>query len=174
MDIADWVLLGLVALSTLIGLWRGFVQEVFALAIWVAAFFIAFQYSDLAATALENTIELPSARTAIGFGGLFVGVLVVGGLLTWLISKLVEKTGLSGTDRLLGAVFGAFRGVLLLIALIIVGGFTPLPQDPWWDNSRVIQSLMPLAEWASAFLPDAVQEYFDLYGQAESLPSVDT
>ena len=172
MPIADWVLLGLVVLSTVIGLWRGFIKEVFALAVWVAAFFVASTYSDLASGLLESSIELPSARTALGFGGLFILVLVVGGLLTWLIGKLVEKTGLTGTDRLLGAVFGALRGVLLIIALIIVGGFTPLPEDPWWETSRVIQSLLPLAEWASDFLPESIQEYFDLYRELPDLPEL--
>lgn len=173
MILADWILLGLIVLSTLIGLWRGFIKEVFALAVWVAAFFVAFQYSDLASSMLENTIELPSARSAIGFGGLFILVLVVGGFLTWLVGKLVEKTGLSGTDRLLGCVFGAIRGVLLIIALILFGGFTPLPQDPWWEASRVIQSLLPLADWVSGFLPEAVQEFFDLHAAEAISPVVD-
>lgn len=165
-------LLGLIALSVLIGLWRGFIKEVFALAVWVLAFLLAFQYSDLAAVHLSGFVELPSARTAVAFGGIFILVLVAGGLLTWLVGKLVEKTGLSGTDRLLGAVFGALRGVLLIIALILVAGFTPIPNDPWWQQSRVIEALIPLADWTAGFLPETVREWLDLHAAAETASEV--
>jgi membrane protein required for colicin V production len=161
MNSADWVLLGLVGLSLVIGLWRGFIKEVFALAVWVLAFLLAFQYSGLAAGYLENLVELPSARTALGFGGIFLVTLVVGGLLTWLLSKLVHTTGLSGTDRFMGAVFGAMRGVLLILVLVVVARFTPLPEDPWWQESRVITALTPLSEWLTTLMPDSVREIIE-------------
>lgn len=163
MGTVDLVLLGLVALSIVVGLWRGFVKEVFALAVWVAALFAAFHFSGALAGRFEPWVEVPSARQGLAFAAVFLVVLVAGGLLTWLIGKLVETTGLSGTDRLLGAVFGAARGLLLLIALILAAGFTPVPADPWWSESRVIQSLMPLAEWSAGFLPEVAQEYLELH-----------
>lgn len=165
----DWALLGLIAISFLIGLWRGFIKEVFALAVWVAAFLVAFLYSGVLADLIGDRIELPSARSALAFAGLFLFVLLVGGLLTWLIGKLVEKTGLTGTDRLLGSLFGLLRGVLLVVALIIVAGFTPIPEDPWWDESRVIRSMLPLADWGATFLPDEVLEYFELFPVVEQV-----
>lgn len=161
--IVDLILLGLVVLSTVVGLWRGFIKEVFALAVWVFAFLAAFHYSGSVAVLLEPHVDVPSARSGLAFAGVFLVVLIVGGLLTFLVGKLVEKTGLSGTDRLLGAVFGAARGLLLLIALILAAGFTPVPLDPWWGESRVIQGLLPLADWTSEFLPEAAREYLDLY-----------
>lgn len=159
---ADWVLLGLVGLSLLIGLWRGFIKEVFALAVWALAFLLAFQYSGVAAGRLEELVELPSARTALAFGGIFLVVLVAGGLLTWLLGKLVQTTGLSGTDRFLGAVFGALRGVLLILVLVIVARFTPLPADPWWQQSRVIITLAPLSEWLITLMPQTVRELIEV------------
>ena len=102
-------------------------------------------------------------RQGLAFAAVFLAVLAVGGLLTWLVGQLVQKTGLSGTDRLLGGLFGAARGLLLVLALIIAAGFTPIPLDPWWAESRVIQALLPLADWASGFLPESVLEYLDLY-----------
>lgn len=166
---ADWALLGLVAISLLIGLWRGFIREVLDITVWALAFFIAFQFAGPVATLLDEQISVPSARTAVAFGGLFLGVLILGGLITWLISKLVEKTGLTGSDRMLGGMFGLLRGVLLVIALVLVAGFTPLPQDPWWEHSQVIQAVLPLADWAAGFLPDSVREYFDLYRSAAAV-----
>jgi membrane protein required for colicin V production len=159
----DLILLGLVTLSVIVGLWRGFIKEVFALAVWVFAFMAAFYFSGSLAALLEPHVDVPSARSGLAFAGVFILVLVAGGLLTFLIGKLVEKTGLSGTDRLLGAVFGAARGLLLLLAMILAAGFTPVPLDPWWQSSRVIQGLLPLAEWSSTFLPEAALQYLDLY-----------
>ncbi len=163
MTTVDLVLLGIVALSLLVGLWRGFVEEVFALAVWAFAFLAAFQFSGLLAAELEPWVDMPSGRQGLAFAAVFLAVLAVGGLLTWLVGQLVQKTGLSGTDRLLGGLFGAARGLLLVLALIIAAGFTPIPLDPWWAESRVIQALLPLADWASGFLPESVLEYLDLF-----------
>jgi membrane protein required for colicin V production len=174
LEYADYVILGIVAISILVGVIRGFIKEAFSLAVWAAAFLIAFQYSGVLALELESHIELPSARTALAFTGIFLLVLLVGGLTTFLIGKLVEKTGLSGTDRLLGGVFGSIRGLFLVIALMLVSGLTPVPQDPWWQNSRSIQSLLPLAEWSAQFLPDYILEYMDLRPQTEPPETADT
>ena len=177
MEYADYIILGIVAVSVLVGALRGFIKEAFSLAVWAAAFMVAFQYSGAVAMELENHIELPSVRTSLAFAGLFISVLLVGGLLTFLVGKLVEKTGLSGTDRLLGAVFGGIRGVALVLALILVAGLTPVPQDPWWQQSRSIQSLMPLADWAAGLLPDYIQEHLELRGAKsaqEEVAAIDT
>lgn len=162
MDYADYVVLAIIAISILVGSIRGFVKEAFSLAVWAAAFLIAFQYSGALAMHLENHIELPSVRTSLAFAGLFISILLVGGLLTFLVGKLVEKTGLSGTDRLLGGVFGGVRGLALVLAIMLFAGLTPVPQDPWWQQSRMIQSLMPLAEWSSQYLPDYILEHLEL------------
>jgi len=174
LEYADYVILGIVAISILVGAIRGFIKEAFSLAVWAAAFLIAFQYSGALALELESHIELPSARTALAFAGLFLVVLLIGGLLTFLIGKLVEKTGLSGTDRLLGGVFGSIRGLFLVMALMLVAGLTPVPQDPWWQNSRSIQSLLPLAEWSAQFLPDYILEYMELRPETEPPETADT
>ena len=162
MEYADYVVIGIIVISILVGAIRGFIKEVFSLAVWIAAFLVAFQYSGAIALLLENQIELPSARTSLAFVGLFVSVLVVGGLLTFLIGKLVEQTGLSGTDRILGGAFGSIRGLFLVLVIMLVAGLTPVPQDPWWQQSRTIQSLMPLAEWSAKFLPDYILEHMVL------------
>ena len=162
MQYADYIILAIVAISMLVGAIRGFVKEAFSLVVWAAAFLVAFHYSGALALHLEGHIDLPSVRTSLAFAGLFLAVLLVGGLLTFLVGKLVEKTGLSGTDRLLGGVFGGVRGVALVLALMLVAGLTPVPRDPWWQQSRTIQSLMPLAEWSAGFLPDYILEHLQL------------
>lgn len=159
---ADSVLLGTIALSVLVGGLRGFIKEVLDLAVWLAAFLVAFQFSGALAENLQGTVSLPSARMALAFGGLFIGVLLVGALATYLVGKLVETTGLTGTDRLLGGVFGAARGLMLTVLLILAAGFTPLPRDPWWQESFMIGTLMPLAELAADWLPESIREHLEL------------
>ena len=63
MEYADYIILGIVAISVLVGALRGFIKEAFSLAVWAAAFMVAFQYSGAVAMELENHIELPSVRT---------------------------------------------------------------------------------------------------------------
>jgi len=157
----DYIILGLVGLSVVVGFWRGFIQEVFALAIWLAAFLAAWIFSDPLAEVIGESISLPSARTAVAFAAVFIAVLIVGGLLNYLVGKLVASTGLSGTDRMFGAVFGGVRGVALVVVLILLAGFTPLPNDPWWQESRTIQSLVPLADWVAGLLPESLRGYLD-------------
>jgi membrane protein required for colicin V production len=159
---ADYAVIGIIAISILVGAIRGFIKEVFSLAVWAAAFLVAFTYSGAIAMRMENLIELPSARTSLAFIALFLVVLLVGGLITFLIGKLVEKTGLSGTDRLLGGVFGSVRGLAIVIVIMLTAGLTPIPRDHWWQESRMVQSLLPLAEWSAQFLPEYIREHMEL------------
>jgi membrane protein required for colicin V production len=157
----DYVILAIIALSSLVGVLRGFIKEVFSLAVWAAAFLVAWHFSGDVAEWMSDAVTLPSARLAMGFAGLFVAVLLVGGLANYLLGKLVASTGLSGTDRLLGGVFGAARGLVLVVAVLLVSGFTPLPADPWWKESATIERMMPLVEWGAGFLPESVSEHLD-------------
>ncbi len=157
----DYAILAVVAVSVVVGALRGFIKEVFSLVVWAAAFLVAWHFAGDVAGLMENAISLPSARTAMGFAGLFVAVLLVGGLATYLVGRLVETTGLSGTDRLLGGAFGAARGLVLIIAVLLVAGFTPIPADPWWKESATIQRMMPLVEFAADHLPESVAEHLD-------------
>jgi membrane protein required for colicin V production len=161
MNWPDYAILAVFAISTLVGALRGFIKEVFSLLVWAAAFVVAYQFGGDVAALMEDAVSLPSVRTAMGFTGLFVAVLLIGGLLNYLLGRLVESTGLSGTDRLLGGVFGAARGLALVVATLLVAGFTPIPADPWWQESRTIERMMPLVEWAASWLPESLAEYLE-------------
>jgi membrane protein required for colicin V production len=117
---------------------------------------------------MEEHVSLPSARAAMGFSGLFVSVLLVGGLLSYLIGRLVESTGLSGTDRLLGGVFGAARGLALVVGVLLIAGFTPIPADPWWRESAMIHRLSPTVKWAAELLPAPIREQLDFEPKLEA------
>jgi membrane protein required for colicin V production len=156
---ADYIIIAVLALSVLVGLWRGLVSEVLALAIWIAAFWLAWIFGPGIAAHLQGRIELPSARLLVGYGLCFVGVLVAGALLRFLVGKLVQGTGLSGTDRLLGMFFGLARGVLLVTLAVFLVGFTPFTRDPWWQQSRLLPAFGGAADWLGQRLPDSVRGY---------------
>jgi membrane protein required for colicin V production len=136
----DYVVVGIVAISAAIGLVRGFVREVLSLAIWALAVILALTFSDRLADALANRIDGPSVRYVAAFAMIFLATLIVGGFVQWLIMRLVETTGLTGTDRLIGLVFGGLRGaVVCIVAVIALRPF--VAEEPWWQASRIIPAL---------------------------------
>jgi len=161
----DYAILAVIAISVAVGALRGFIREVFSLLVWAAAFLLAWYFAGDVAALMEGSVTLPSARIAMGFTGIFIAVLLVGGLANYLLGRLVESTGLSGTDRLLGGAFGAARGLALVLVMLLVAGLTPLPADPWWQESRTIARLMPLVEWAASYLPDSIAEHLEFEPQ---------
>ncbi|MFW5815675.1 MAG: CvpA family protein [Wenzhouxiangella sp.] len=159
MSNADLVILIVCGISMLVSLFRGFVREAFSLVVWFLAVYGGLLAADPVAERLSPWIEMPSARVIIAFVGVFVLVLVVGGLINYLLGKLVAGTGLSGTDRLVGALFGALRGAAIVLVAVIIARFTPFPEDPWWRESRLLPEFERLAVRALHYFPDTVQEH---------------
>lgn len=162
MTAADWIIVAIIALSVLIGLWRGLIREAMSLAVWLAALIAAILFGHQVAQLFAAWIELPSARIALGHVSVFLLVLLVGSLLTWAVGQAVRGSGLSGTDRLFGLGFGLLRGVAIIAALILVLGYTPMPQDPWWQQSQLIPQFEPAAQWLREQLPHTAQMLQDL------------
>lgn len=159
MNIADYVIIGVCLISIVVSLFRGFIREVFSLLVWIAAVYAALQAAGPLATRLEGVIEVPSVRVIVAFVGVFLVVLAVGGLITYLLGKLVDSTGLSGTDRMFGALFGALRGLAIVLAAVIIAGFTPFVKDPWWQRSALLPEMERLATWVVGYFPESIQSY---------------
>ncbi len=148
----DFVILGIIGLSCFISLVRGFVREAFSLVVWFAGFFVASRfYADLAVyfTSFSDLL----IRNGIAIVVLFVATLILGAIINYLIGQLVNHTGLSGTDRVLGVCFGAVRGVLVVSALLFfMDTFTSLSQSDWWKQSVLIPEFGVVVNWFFEFM----------------------
>lgn len=153
MTVFDYVVIGVVAASLLLGLWRGVVGEVIALAAWVLAFFAAVQFGGELGNAVFTNIADKGLRAAAGFGAVFVGVLVVMALVRLAASSLIKALGLGLSDRLLGLVFGVARGLMIAMLIVAVGGMTSAPQAEWWQESTLAPPLETAVLAAKPWLP---------------------
>ncbi len=158
----DIVIIGIILVSTLISLFRGFVKEFISLATWVLAGILAVRYMDVMASLLENSIALVTVRMAVSFAILFIATLIVGAMVNFIISQLVSKTGLGGTDKALGMIFGMGRGVLIIVMLLLLGGLTPMPEELWWKESILIEHFSAISAWIREFLPQDLASKFSL------------
>lgn len=141
MPTADIVILAVVLLSALIGLARGLLKEVLSLATWIAAVVLALYFAPAVDTWLAERVADPMIRRGAAFAGIFVATLIGGGLVQWLVGLLVRSTGLTGTDRFLGFLFGSGRGVVVcLVGLIAIRSFAV--ETDWWQASGFIPALL--------------------------------
>jgi membrane protein required for colicin V production len=154
MAVFDYAVIGIVALSLVLGLWRGVVSELIALAAWVLAFMAALEFGALTGQLLFAGIADPAIRALAGCALVFVGVLVIMSLLRLAVHSMVKALGLSLSDRLLGMFFGLARGVLVVMALVAAGGLTSAPQQPWWKQATLAQPLETAVLVAKPWLPD--------------------
>lgn len=159
MGLTDGLLLTVLLLSVLLGAWRGLVYEVLSVASWVAAFVLAQGYADEAALMLPQNSLSPPLRLAVGFLVVFIAVAFAGGLLAWLVKKLVASVGLRPVDRVLGSAFGLARGVVMLLAFAVVVSMSPMRDAAWWEDSVVADALVSTLHAIKPLLPEPVARY---------------
>lgn len=155
----DYTIGVIVAMSAVMGLWRGFIKEAFALALWLVAVCVATQYTREVTALIPTTISYPPARSATAFSLLFFATLLLGGLIRFVLSQLIEKAGLTASDRILGMLFGVARGAVLVAILVMLAGITPLPEDPWWKKSLLIPPFQAFAVWLKTHMPNGLADY---------------
>jgi len=158
----DWIFVAVLLTSLVVGAWRGLVFELLSLAGWVVAFFAAQWFAADVGARLPMGDTDGALRHAAGFLVVFIGAVFACGLVAWLTKKLIEAVGLRPADRTLGAVFGVLRGVVLLLAAVLVAGWTPMHEAAWWKESQGA----PILEQALKELRPVVPEGF-----ARHLPS---
>lgn len=149
----DWILLVILLASLLTGAWRGLVFEVMSVIGWLAAFVLAQWFAADVAVHLPMQSAGESLRYAAGFVIVFVASVFTTGLISALLRRLISAIGLRPVDRLLGAGFGLFRGVILLLALTVVLHLTSMTQSDWWQDSQGGPVLTALLEGLKPVLP---------------------
>ena len=160
MNWADISILTIIGISALISVFRGFVREALSLVGLGAAIWVAITFYNPVADLLANYVSIPTARRVLAFVAIVVVSLFVTGIINHLIGKLIDKTRLSGTDRMLGIVFGVVRGVAIVGVIVILLGLTQVPQDPWWRESMLMMHFQELALIAINFLPPDLIAHF--------------
>ena len=150
--LVDWILIAIVVVSTLISLKRGFVKEALSLGSMIIAVFVARMFGGQVSTLLTDYISVPSIRLMVAYGALFAATLAVGSMINHLIAHVVAMTGLSGTDRLLGTVFGLGRGLLIIVVVVAVLSRAPVTGDEWYKKSVMIPWLSSAANRAQAWI----------------------
>jgi len=160
-SVADWIFLALIVVSTLISLKRGFVKEALSLAALIISILVASMFGAQVSTLLDDYISVPSVRLLVAYGALFVVTMSVGGMINHLIAHVVAMTGLSGTDRLLGMIFGLARGALIVVVVVAVLARTPVTEDDWWKRSKFVPHFVSIAdtlqEWIFNRAEDALE-----------------
>ena len=170
----DYVVIGIVTISLVLGLWRGVVSELIALAAWVTGFMAALEFGAATGHVVFTGLTDPALRVLAGCVLVFVGVLVAMSVIRLAVRSMVKALGLTLSDRLLGMFFGLARGWLLVNLAVLLLGFKPMPRDPWWQASRLLPGFQLGAEWLSARLPESVKRHVDLRGVLPTPPASPT
>jgi membrane protein required for colicin V production len=155
----DWILLGVLVFSMLLGAWRGLVYEVLSVLGWVVSFFVAQWFAPDLAARLPVQSAADPVRYAAAFVLIFIASVFAAGLLAFLLKKLVAAVGLAPVDRVLGAAFGVLRGVVLLLAATVVIDMTALKTSEWWRESKGAPVLAATLKALKPVLPEQFAKY---------------
>ena len=161
MTATDWLLLAVIGVSMLFGVMRGFVGVLASLLAWLLGGWASFQFGAQVALLLSRGATPTPAQLLAGYGLSFLCVLLAVGIVGWLVRKLVHAIGLSGMDRALGLGLGLVRGGFIACMLVLLMGFTDMPREPGWRQSRVVPVLLPGAQWLRGWLPGWASERID-------------
>ena len=169
MPIIDIIIAVAIVISVIVGFVRGFVKETISIAALLFAIWAALYFGPAVGDVSESWLSSEELQRWFGRILIFAVVLSLGGLLGWGISKLVRLSVLSGLDRMLGSLFGAARGVLLIAVAVLGGQFAGFDNDDWWLDSRSIPYFTVIAEWITVMAPEGL-DLITPEGEAESLP----
>jgi membrane protein required for colicin V production len=154
----DYIVIAIVVASVALGLWRGVVGEIIALAAWIMAYFAAKLWGAEVARVFLAGIADPAMRIVAAWVAIFISVLVLMALLRLAMHGLLKALGLSLADRLLGLFFGAARGMAIVLALVAVGGMTMLPKEKWWSEAYLSAPLETAVLAGKPWLPPEVSK----------------
>jgi membrane protein required for colicin V production len=153
----DYGVLTVLGLSLVLGAFRGIMREMVSLAGWIAAFVLATAFSGMVAVEMPESLG-PMLSGLLAFALIFIGVLVVSGIVGLVLARLVRAAGLGFLDRLLGATFGVVRGVAIVLLAVLLAGLTPLPREPFWRQAVLSGPFETVALALKPYLPEGVAQ----------------
>lgn len=153
----DYGVLLVLILSVSVSMLRGLAREIVSLGGWIAAFVLAVGFGGLAGEYMPESLG-PGLRPVAGFFALFLGALLVAGFVGLLVSRAVRAAEWTWTDRALGGAFGMLRGLIIVLALVMIGGMTQVPRDPFWRNALLSGPLETMVLGLRPLLPDRVAQ----------------
>lgn len=148
----DIAILGLVLLSTIIGIVRGFAKESVSLVTWIAATTVSMLYFQKFGDTYLSGIQMVMLRYLLSALILSLGTLILGGIINYMISALIQKTGFSMPDRIIGMIFGSARGLLLVVIGVVITLSFPKLQTPLWRSAALVPFFVPSALWVRAHI----------------------
>ena len=155
----DIVILCLVALPRGVGVFYGFLNILFSLLSWAVSLGLSVKLVPYFSPLLENYVNTPILRDALAFIALFILSLLVMTGISYFLVKLLGSAGLTAADRILGLFFGMGLGGLIVTVIIFMAGFTALPQEVWWEESKLASPFERISIWSSRFLPESINAY---------------
>lgn len=161
----DWLIIGIIVISSLLSIRRGFFQEAVSMLAWLAAIIVAWIFGGSLSLMFADYVATPSVRVVLACIVLFLATLLLGAIISKLFGELVKVTGFSGTDRFLGILFGAGRGVLCVVLLVGVASLLPVQQDSWWQQSQLIPYFLTIADWSRHHLMELISPYINSNAQ---------
>jgi membrane protein required for colicin V production len=156
----DYGVIAIVGISVLLSVIRGAVRELVSLAGWVVAFMVANYFAAQFAPRLPDAINGESLRTVLAFSILFLLSLLIMGVIAMFASAMTKKAGLGFADRFFGSLFGLARGFLLIMVIVLAGGLTALPQEPFWRKAVLSAPLEGAVMMAIPLLPQDLSRHF--------------
>ncbi len=160
MNQLDYIIVGVLVLSVLVGMWRGFISEIMSLLSWVLALWLAWAYGPVVATWtwFRHSVHAPELRLAAGAGSCFLAALMLGTVLRVILCHLVQGSMLGGVDRLFGMCFGFVRGMLLVTVLVFLLSLTAFVRHSWWKHSLLLPPFDSAATWFGERVPQSVRQ----------------
>jgi len=158
-NLVDVLFVLVLVLSLLAGAWRGLMRELLSLLSWVVAAYVAWRFHGLLMGPLGGVIHSPGARQAAALVLMFIAAVVVLALVSHLLVSVLKRSPLRGTDRALGAVFGAVRGVVLIAATVLLVEATPLQKSLWWQGSSLVPQARAPAQWLRVTVERGLEQF---------------
>ncbi len=163
MAIIDLLIVAALLISVVMGFLRGFIKEAVSVFALVLAAWASLRFSPVGSSLIEQVTgfgPLQDSRGAqmwLGRALIFFGILLLGGLVGWLLSYVINSTGLTGTDRVLGLGFGFVRGALLLGIFALAANYLGFSQDSWWQKGKLVPYVERVGEAVRVLAPQALE-----------------